>query len=508
MIKFQSNRFLFFLSNIFYFLAILFTYIDLRKLSIVEDVYPSQFSYITYTIIIFFLINLFLLLNYESKNKFEVFNIFFYYLILSSGVYVINFPLMDELILITSSIFFLIHLIYCKKISYQSNYTFFILILFILFIQSIIGLLFDLRSVRYLFIFLSLIITFFYFSDLKDQEIDDIKHKIFFNYLFYGIIIYVTYQILFWFLKFYIFEMKFDEQRFIGNMQPSYAKSSSGHFDAIHILSGYMILYFSINSDSLVKKTLLFISIIAFWILADARSSLFLAVSILFFYFLILESKKKYFFILFLLLIVIQKNYFDNKFNTYLQRAENSIYRLVNIEKGTKVKAPVYKLKDGSYLFDETISSSYGDFGRLSFILISLKSIKYDFKVILGCGFYNYYYCAKDAIIEVHEQFNVPIKDNNKGFGNRPIRPTAAGTILVENGFFIILVGMIYYINSLFKNFYVARGKVTLKSKSTIISLYFFFTIMCWAIFSNLMDIIFFYLFLMPIFRKYIFYKI
>ena len=68
----RINKSLFISSNIFYFLAILFTYLDLRQFNIATTVYPNQFSFTTYAIIFFFLINLFLLYINEAGNKFKL----------------------------------------------------------------------------------------------------------------------------------------------------------------------------------------------------------------------------------------------------------------------------------------------------------------------------------------------------------------------------------------------------------------------------------------------------
>ena len=160
-----KNKSLFISSNIFYFLAILFTYLDLRQFNIATTVYPNQFSFTTYAIIIFFLINLFLLYINEAGNKFNVLNIFTYYLIISAGIYVLNFPFMDELILITTAFFSFINLFFKKNYIHKSV-NFVVLILFILFLQSIIGFIHDIRSIRYFVIFICLIIVFLYFSNL------------------------------------------------------------------------------------------------------------------------------------------------------------------------------------------------------------------------------------------------------------------------------------------------------------------------------------------------------
>ena len=504
--KINVSKFLFISSNILYFFTILLTYLDLSKFNLSDVVNPTQFSLITYVVIIFFLVNIVLLYNHASVDKFEIFNIFFYYLILSSGVYVVNFPLMDELILITSASYFLTQLIMSKRIIYNSSSNYIMLILFILFLQSIIGLFHDIRSIRYIFIFLSLIICFLYFLNL--QEINDKKHKIFLNYLFYGIIIYIFYQFFFWYLKFYVFEMKFVGQKFIGDMQPSYAKSSSGHFDAIHILSGYLILFFTIKSDSFIKKLILFFSIFAFWILADARSSMFLLFSIISFYFIIIGNSKKIIFISLTILILIQTSLFNFTENKYISRAQNTIEDIVNIKIGAEVKKPVYKLESGAFYYTEEVRASYGDFGRLSYFLTAINSIKYNPFIFVGCGFYAYYYCSEEAQIEVHDKFDVPIAENLRGFGNKQVRPPAAGTIIVENGLLIILMSLFYYMKFLKKNIYIVNGKLLIKTKLIIISIYLFSTIIIWSLFSNILDIIFVYLFLMPIFRKYVFYKI
>lgn len=507
MLRIKKGKFIFIISNIFFFLTILFTYIDLRKFDLADSVYPNDFSFTTYLIIILFLLNLLLLFVQESKDKFKIFNIFIFYLILSSGVYVINFPLMDELILITSSFFFLIHLFENKKILFIRKNNYFLIILGLLFLQSIIGFLFDIRSIRYVFIFSSLILSFLYFSNL--EEIDDNKQKIFLNYIYYAIVLYTTYQFLFWILKFNIFEMKFLEQRFVGDMQPAYAKSASGHFDAIHILSGYLILLFTLKSNSLLKKLLLFLFIFAFWIMADARSSLFILSLVIIFYFLILENKKKIILIFFVALFSFQNIFFWNESNKYIDSAKSIFGDVLNIKTGSELKAPAYQTKSGDFFYKEEVRASYGDFGRLSYILSAITALKYNFhKIFIGCGFYSYHYCTKEAQIEVYEKFDVPITDNLRGFGNKKIRPPAAGTIIVENGLLINFMILLYFLIFLKKNFYFKNGKLLFYSDTFLISSFLFIAIIGWALFSNMLDIILFYLFFLPTFRKYIFYKI
>lgn len=506
MYKLKKNNALFICSNILYFLTILFTYIDLQKYKIWDTVYPSQFSLITYVIVVLFLVSLFFLLNKVSNDQFKILNFFIYYLILSSGTYILNFPLMDELILITSSIFFLFVIFINRIYTLHKSYFFALLIFLILFIQSIIGFLYDLRSVRYFVIFLCLIIVTIYFS--QPIKMNDEKHQIFLNYIFYAIILYVIYQFFFWFLKFYIFEMKFIEQKFIGNMQPSYAGSSSGHFDAIHILSGFLILYYSYKSEKLFKRVILFISIIFFWIMADARSSLFLLIIISFFYFLIIKKHVKFVFIIVFLLTILQANYFDNNFNKYLKKVYNQTSRILNFQTGTSIKAGVYKMDDGGFFYDKKEHATYGDFGRLSYALSGIYSIKHNVMTFFGCGFYSYHFCAKDALIEVYEKSDVPLNtDINRGLGNRPLRPPAAGTILVENGFLTVFIIILYYLRSVKRNIFTVKQKSFDHSK-IIISLYFFCIIVSWTAFSNLLDIVFFYMFLLPIFTRFLFYKL
>ena len=499
-----KKNFLFISSNVLFFLTILLTYIDLSKFTLYDAVYLYQFSYTTYAIIIFFLISLFLLLLKEAGDKYKIFNIFSYYLILSSGVYVINFPIMDEFILIASSFFFLTHILMNKYFVYDKKNIIFLLILFILFFQSILGLIYDSRSIRYLVIYPCLILTFIYFSNLT--EVDEKKQKNFIEYIFYGILVYVIYQFFFWYLKFYHFEMRFLEQKFIGDMQPSYSKSASGHFDFVHIFSGYLILYFSLKSRSYFRILILFFSIFAYWIFADARSSLFVLCSLLGFYFLHLNNLKKIIFILLILLIFFQKNFFNNPINKYLDRFEISVTSEIkdylNPKKGTTKSIPMHQKEDGTYFYEIRDLPTFRDFGRLSYVLGGIYSIQYvPHKIFFGCGFYGYHDCVEEGRKEVHEKFSVPLKDEKRGFESRKLRPPAAGTILVENGLLILIILTVlclkFFINTLL-----------FKTKATSLFLYLFFTIFIWTIFSNILDIIFIYLFFISIFRKYLFYKI
>ena len=116
---------------------------------------------------------------------------------------------------------------------------------------------------------------------------------------------------------------------------------------------------------------------------------------------------------------------------------------------------------------------------------------------LIGCGFYNYYYCAEEGLIYVSEKFNVNLSISKKGFLNSPIRPPAFGTIIVENGLLIIITLILYYIKFVNKNVFNKK-----KSQQVFISFYFFIIIISWSMFSNLLDIVLFYLFFIPIFRR------
>ena len=329
----KKKSFLFISSNILFFLTILLTYFDLRKFSLSDDVYFYQFSLLTYGTIVLFLINLLFLYIFEINNKNQILNIYFYYLLLSSGFYIINFPIMDELILITTAFIFLIFLIKEKTFILDKK-TFLILLIFVyLFFQSIIGLFHDLRSLRYVIIFSSIIITLLYFSNNYYNNITENKN--FFNYIFLAIFFYILYQIFFWYLKFYVFEMKFEGQTFIGHLQPSYAKSASGHIDAINIVSVFLFLYFSVKKIFLWKKIFLFFSVLSFWILSDARSSLFLFTTMLLFYFIFSRSYKKILLILLIPVLFFFTSIFDFSYVKKLNnRAINIFSDFFDVESG------------------------------------------------------------------------------------------------------------------------------------------------------------------------------
>lgn len=506
-ISLNKTKIIFLLSNLFFFLTILSTYLDLRSFKISDTILPTQFSFVTYSLIVIFLINLFFIYFINRKNVHVNFNIFVYYLIASSGLYVINFPIMDELVLIVSSSFFCLTFILKKKIPCHKTSIYFLVLLSILLIQSFIGLSHDLKSIRYIILYSSLIFSFLYFSHVI--EIDENKQKTFFNYIFWGIIVYVFYNIFFWYLKFYIFEMKFGEQEFIGHMQPSFAKSSSGHFDAIHVLSSLIILYYTFRGEFFYRRLTLFIAMILFWILADSRSTLFLILSLILFYFLSIKSYKKIIFVMILSIIFSQKDYFDNYLNHRITGIQNAVTRSLDFKKGTVEAGAALKLDYGEYFYKERIAPAYQDFGRFSYIIGGIYSMKYNFhKIFFGCGFYGYYVCAEKGLKEVYKDNNVPFVQSKKGMFGTKTRPPAAGTILIENGLFIILFGIIYYLNFIKKNIHIYRNKFIIKYNQIIISLYLMSTITIFSIFSNLLDTVFFYLFLMPLFLKYIFSKL
>ena len=106
MIKIKKSEILFVLSNLLFFNAILFTYLDLKKYRFGDIILPHQFSFSTYLLIVLFLVNLLFIYFINRADKYKIFCIFVYYQVLSSGIFIINFPLMDELILHTSSLFF------------------------------------------------------------------------------------------------------------------------------------------------------------------------------------------------------------------------------------------------------------------------------------------------------------------------------------------------------------------------------------------------------------------
>lgn len=502
MIHIKKKNFLFISSNILFFLTILLTYFDLNKFSISDEVYLYEFSFLTYGTIVLFLINLIFLYIFEINDKNVILNFYFYYLLLSSGFYIINFPIMDELILITTAFTFLIFLTKEKTFKLDKK-TYLILLIFVyIFFQSVIGIFHDLRSLRYVFISSSIIVTLVYFSNNGYESITENKNLI--NYMFLAIFFSIIYQIFFWILKFYVFEMKFADQTFIGHLQPSYSKSASGHVDAINIVSVFLFLYFSVKKIFLWKRFFLFFSVLSFWILSDARSSFFLFTTMLLFYFVLSRSHKKILLLLLIPVLFFFINIFDFSYIKKMNnRAINIFSDFFDVESGmTEAPAFFYDKEKKTYYYQSRDKPKYGDLGRLAYVSSAISATEKNFiGILFGCGFYGYYKCAQDSLDDFYKDKNVTMTDSNRGFMGSKIRPPAAGTIIVENGLIIILILMWLFIS-------FVRSNINRNLNKTLLSFYIFSTLMVWAYFSNLLDIIFIYYFMMPFLYKSFFYKI
>jgi hypothetical protein len=296
---------------------------------------------------------------------------------------------------------------------------------------------------------------------------------------------------------------------FIGGMQPAFAMSASGTVDALHILSGFIILYYVTKKIFFMRSFILFLSIVLFWILSDARSSLFIMLSLIFFYFLIKKLNKKVIFIIFFLFLMFQKDLYDSGLNTKLINIQNVVVSFFNFEKGYEIRPAAIKLSDGEFYHKEKIGPVYDDFGRTTYFLAAIHFIEFDFiKFFFGCGFYKYYECAEKYLSKIYFDAGVPMPGENIGFLDKKIRPPAAGTIIVENGFLVILLACFYYLNFLKNRFYVSKEKYFCNFKKILLSIYTFTTIISFMFFSNIMDIGLLYLFLLPLFNRYLFFKI
>jgi hypothetical protein len=298
--------------------------------------------------------------------------------------------------------------------------------------------------------------------------------------------------------------MKFVGQQFIGHLQPSYSKSASGHVDAINIVSVFLFLYFSIKKIFFWKRFFLFFSVLSFWILSDARSSLFLFATMLLFYFIFSKSYKKILLILAIPLLIFFINIFDFSYVKKMNdRAMNIFSNFFNVESGTiEASAFFYDEDTGEYFYKSRDKPKYGDLGRLAYVSSAIAASENNFiGILFGCGFYGYYKCAEESLDDFYKEKNVIRSESNRGFMGSKIRPPAAGTIIVENGLIVILI-----LTWLFFNF--VRRNINRNLDKTLLSIYILSTLLVWSYFSNLLDIIFIYYFITPFLYKSLFYKI
>ena len=484
----KNTTLIFFITNFLFFLIILFSYLYLK-----ESIIPSYFSDFNpalniFSALVFFFTTLFivsLIYNFfiNQKNKNLIFSIYFYFLLLSSSFYLINLPIIDELIMISSTFFFFLKKRDFAKYSYKDIII--LLLFFVLLLQSIVGLIHDIKSIRYIFIFLSLIVSFIYFSghDFINQEKEERREerKSFLNYIFYAVIVSYFFQFFFWYLKFYVLELKEANQLFIGSMQPALVNSAAGHLEAFQIMSVYLILYYTIISKYIFRRIIMFILLILMWKMADSRAALLLAIICFIFYFCIVSFKIK--FILTLLFILT----FSNE-NNLLYSIPKIVYRVADYQ---KVEAPFENSEYADPVYGDINRFAYGYSPILKFNILN------NYYILYGCGFYGYYLCNESNLIKVFDDFGVNYEQKEGSLGSL-IRPPALGTIIVENGLILIFTFFFIYFNFIFKNF--CRNKIKI-----ILSFFFFSTALMWSFFSNLMDIVYFYYLLTPFFYNKIY---
>jgi hypothetical protein len=487
----KNTTLIFFITNFFFFLTILFSYLVFKdsKESIVYldflDNYPAHniFTTLAFCFTTLFIVSLIYNFFINQKNKNLIFSIYFYFLLLSSGFYLINLPIIDELIMISSSFFFALKKRDFAKYSYKDIII--LLLFFLLLLQSIVGLIHSIKSIRYIVIFLSLIVSFIYFSshDFINQKKEERREerKSFLNYIFYAVIVSYFFQFFFWYLKFYVLEFKEADQFFLGSLQPALINSAAGHMEAFQIMSVYLILYYTIISKYIFRRIILFFLLILMWKMADSRAALLLAIICSIFYFYIVSCKIKFIIILFLILTFSIEN-------NFLSSIPKIVYRVIDAQ---KVEAP---LENSEYA-----DPVYGDINRFAygFSPILKFNIHNNYYILYGCGFYGYYLCNQSNLLEVFDDFgvNYVLKEGSLG---TLIRPPALGTIIVENGLILIFTFLFIYFNFIFKNFF--RNKIKI-----ILSIFFFSIALIWSFFTNLMDIVYFYYLLMPFFYKKIY---
>jgi len=152
------------LSLILLFVASFLTTYDL---SFYEYGYPLpfyQFSKSTIAVVLVFLLCISLIF---IKKEDDFFLSLMFWLVLTSGLAILRFTILDEIILLIACIVIIIKSILKKNIKIKKKFNFseilFLLFILIIFFQSIFGLFNSIKSLRFILIYFSIATLFFFF---------------------------------------------------------------------------------------------------------------------------------------------------------------------------------------------------------------------------------------------------------------------------------------------------------------------------------------------------------
>jgi len=475
-----------------YFLCSFFTLSDLsiHNYNKNHSLYPWKYSFFTIFLCLTFILYIFIIFIYNVKSFIPL---LLFTLILSAGSFILGFPIFDEIIIFIATISVVINFFYQKKkIKFNLSFenTIFIFLIFFAFIYGITGVSYTLKSIRYIFLYFSILIIFLYsISNLFPK----INKKLLINYIYYAVVAYLFMQIVLWGIKFYVFQEYFQTKLFgylfWGNMQPMNLRSATNYTDIAGIVGTFISLYILRYSNDYIRPLILTFLLFITMCLEDSRSLL-----LLFYVFsagLLLTkfNLTKFKFALLAIILCSLLHYSVYKRN-FFHKTFDQISNYFTIEYGEKE----YNYENSTLLVPKS-----PDALRQLYLISSIEYVKNkNIESIIGCGLYGYWECNHEIFL-LAKKYGIEHFDQPKGnLGTNYLRPTSVSAIIVEFG-----TGFIFL--SFFLLIYCYYKKIKFKSnyffKNLEMSIFYFYNaivLIFWTFFGNLEDVSYIYLLMMP----------
>jgi hypothetical protein len=481
------------LSLILLFVASFLTTYDL---SFYEYGYPLpfyQFSKSTIAVVLVFLLCISLIF---IKKEDDFFLSLMFWLVLTSGLAILRFTILDEIILLIACIVIIIKSILKKNIKIKKKFNFseilFLLFILIIFFQSIFGLFNSIKSLRFILIYFSIATLFFFF--ISNKKFSCNLEKIV-NICSNAVIIHYLITIFIWFINYYY--LKTPIGLFFGNMT-GIGFAGVGYIDAPGIIGIFCSLYilFEKTNLSIAKPVFIIFLIIITLTLADSRASLLLLfiffLSLLFIIIFNFKKKKILYFVIIIFIVTfsfifIKQNFFKSLEIGYLEAALKTF----------DVKEGMTKM---GYL-GKDVAATANDTGRFLYLITSFNTIiEKPFVFIFGCGTYGFWPCSADIHVQTEILWNVNyLYSGGFNFDDNEmnIRVTALPAIIIEHGFIIIFIIFIGIVKFLFYTMKITNNK-NKNFSYLVINSSLILILIFWSYFSYYQDVVYLYILFIP----------
>lgn len=468
-------------------LAVSLSSFELTKYAHGTILNPWDFSLLTLFTTFIFLFSVFLV---QWRSRINGFHLTYFLLLISSGIYFLRFPILDEVIFIAAAFGIFISALTSTNtrpsfIMHSTWKKIFCLWLFYLSAMSIVGFLYtgNIKTSRFLVIYLSMLFyfIFLFFYSRQDFKADPLR------------LILIT-GLTYYIMNFASIAMQIS----VGFFQEVFegigsAGSAYQNFISIVIIPT-AFLSLSLNRNiALAISAIIFGTIIG--VVGDSRSAVIPMLLCGLIALVFSPSFKLYTGVLLVIIFtsVAGAIAYDNAYWMW-----DTLMSIVSAFDIGGLETKIY--------YGEYVVAGKGDTGRFAYAISPLMVyLNNPFLALSGMGTYSYYPIAYESFLEILELLNSPDLIINTGYSlggiSEPPRPPAFGAYIIEYG----LIGIFFFTFCFFKtikNIFTSKlGKIN-KKLHLAIRLYLFAIPLCaivWTYFGEVQDIIFFYIIFSPI---------